>query len=157
MLGLFYLYAQFICSKGAPMTIKPFGALACPLDGEPLVRESSSWRCPNGHNFDVARQGYVHLLPVQNKRSKDPGDSKAMVAARQGFLNAGHYQPVADAVSAAVLKGVPEASALDCLDAGCGEGYYLRQLESAAAAGVSRSEERRVGKECRSRWAPCGW
>ncbi len=121
------------------MTIKPFGALACPLDGEPLVRESSSWRCPNGHNFDVARQGYVHLLPVQNKRSKDPGDSKAMVAARQGFLNAGHYQPVADAVSAAVLKGVPEASALDCLDAGCGEGYYLRQLESAAAAGVSLS------------------
>src|SRR5690554_6444401 len=112
MLGLFYLYAQFICSKGAPMTIKPFGALACPLDGEPLVRESSSWRCPNGHNFDVARQG---------------------------FLNAGHYQPVADAVSAAVLKGVPEASALDCLDAGCGEGYYLRQLESAAAAGVSLS------------------
>src|SRR5690554_4819673 len=119
------------------MTTKAFEALACPLDGEPLYRESSSWRCANGHNFDVARQGYVHLLPVQKKRSKDPGDSKEMVAARQRFLGAGYYQPIAGAVSAAVLKDVSEGSHLDCLDAGCGEGYYLRQLASAADGRVS--------------------
>ena len=119
------------------MTTKAFEALACPLDGEPLYRESSSWRCANGHNFDVARQGYVHLLPVQKKRSKDPGDSKEMVAARQRFLGAGYYQPIAEAVSAAVLKDVSEGSHLDCLDAGCGEGYYLRQLASAAGGRVS--------------------
>ncbi|HBM49360.1 MAG TPA: rRNA (guanine-N1)-methyltransferase, partial [Marinobacter sp.] len=119
------------------MTTKAFEALACPLDGEPLYRESSSWRCANGHNFDVARQGYVHLLPVQKKRSKDPGDSKEMVAARQRFLGAGYYQPIAEAVSAAVLKDVSEGSHLDCLDAGCGEGYYLRQLASPAGGRVS--------------------
>jgi len=105
-----------------------FNALACPLDGDPLTSSGACWRCPTGHSFDVARQGYLHLLPVQNKRSLDPGDSKEMVAARQRFLNAGYYQPIADAVSKAVTLGTAEDTALACLDAGCGEGYYLRQL-----------------------------
>ncbi|MGP4844422.1 putative RNA methyltransferase [Marinobacter sp. 1Y8] len=111
------------------MTISAFEHLACPLDGAPLLRQGTSWTCADGHSFDVARQGYVHLLPVQKKRSLDPGDSKAMVAARQRFLNAGFYQPIADAVTEATLEGLPaEAS---CLDAGCGEGYYLRRLAAA--------------------------
>ncbi|MDX1466980.1 MAG: methyltransferase domain-containing protein [Halomonas sp.] len=109
------------------MSATPFEALACPLDGEALTRRDGAWRCSAGHSFDIARQGYVHLLPVQQKRSRDPGDSKAMVAARQRFLEAGHYRPVADAVARAVLAGTgPEP--LSCLDAGCGEGYYLREL-----------------------------
>lgn len=114
------------------MSIESFDALACPLDGAALHREPAGWQCASGHNFDVARQGYVHLLPVQNKRSRDPGDSKAMVAARRRFLEAGFYQPIADAVSRATLDGVPVGARLSCLDAGCGEGYYLRQLASAA-------------------------
>lgn len=111
------------------MSTDAFNALACPLDGDPLTQTGASWRCPAGHSFDVARQGYIHLLPVQKKRSLDPGDSKAMVAARQRFLNAGYYQPVAEAVNAAVLKAAPDTNeSLACMDAGCGEGYYLRQL-----------------------------
>lgn len=115
----------------------PLQSLACPLDGLPLEREGGSWRCASGHNFDIARQGYVHLLPVQKKRSKDPGDSKPMVAARQRFLGQGFYQPVAEAVSAAVLEGVDAGTRLACLDAGCGEGYYLRQLAEASAGRVA--------------------
>lgn len=106
----------------------PFEALACPLDGAPLQREGGSWRCANGHSFDIARQGYVHLLPVQKKKSLDPGDSKAMVAARQRFLNAGFYQPIAALVNRVLLSEEPGAAPLACLDAGSGEGYYLRQL-----------------------------
>jgi 23S rRNA (guanine745-N1)-methyltransferase len=112
------------------MSIQPFTALACPLDGAPLHREGSAWKCANGHNFDVASQGHTHLLPVQHKRSLDPGDSKDMVAARRRFLNAGHYQPIAEAVARTVLADLPPQAA--CLDAGCGEGYYLRQLAAAA-------------------------
>jgi 23S rRNA (guanine745-N1)-methyltransferase len=108
----------------------PFESLACPLDGNPLQREDKVWRCPQGHSFDIARQGYVNLLPVQKKRSKEPGDSKAMVAARQRFLEAGYYRPIADAVSAAILNDAATGGELSCLDAGCGEGYYLRQLAS---------------------------
>ena len=76
----------------------------------------------------------MNLLPVQNKRSLDPGDSKEMVAARRRFLEAGHYQPIADAVAQAVLAGAAPGRTLTCLDAGCGEGYYLRQLAATAAA-----------------------
>jgi 23S rRNA (guanine745-N1)-methyltransferase len=56
-----------------------------------------------------------------------------MVAARQRFLNAGFYQPIAAAVNQAVLKDLPPTTTAACLDAGCGEGYYLRQLAAAAS------------------------
>jgi 23S rRNA (guanine745-N1)-methyltransferase len=113
------------------MNITPFLFLACPLDGAPLYCQGSAWRCGSGHSFDVASQGYINLLPVQKKRSLDPGDSKEMVAARRRFLNAGFYQPIAAAVSRMALAGQPSGAILCCLDAGCGEGYYLRQLAAA--------------------------
>lgn len=123
------------------MSITPFQSLACPMDGKPLELESSVWRCAMGHSFDIAKQGYVNLLPVQQKRSHDPGDSKVMVAARQRFLNAGYYQPIADAVSDAVLSHAQAAGEppFSCLDAGCGEGYYVRQLASALPSSQSLS------------------
>ena len=111
--------------------IIPFQALACPLDALPLHATGTAWRCDSGHSFDIASQGYAHLLPVQKKRSRDPGDSKDMVAARRRFLQSGVYQPIADAVSQAVLADAPDTEVVSCLDAGCGEGYYLRQLATA--------------------------
>lgn len=113
------------------MSITPFQLLACPLDGTPLHCSGSAWTCASGHSFDIASQGYTNLLPVQHKRSRDPGDSKEMVAARRRFLAAGFYQPIAAAVSRAVLAELPAAASISCLDAGCGEGYYLRQLAAA--------------------------
>jgi 23S rRNA (guanine745-N1)-methyltransferase len=115
------------------MNITPFQALACPLDGAPLHFTGSAWACASGHSFDIASQGYTNLLPVQHKRSRDPGDSKEMVAARRRFLTAGFYQPIAAAVSRAVLADLPADASISCLDAGCGEGYYLRQLAAAMA------------------------
>lgn len=114
------------------MATAPFDSLICPLDGAPLKKQGRAWCCPSGHSFDVARQGYTHLLPVQKKRSLAPGDSREMVAARQCFLNAGFYQPLAQAISDRVLEAHPGERPLACLDAGCGEGYYLRHLAEAA-------------------------
>jgi len=111
--------------------------LACPIDAQSLVLHDRQLRCVNGHCFDLARQDYVNLLPVQHKRSKYPGDSKEMVAARHRFLNTGTYEPVADTLSALLLKAIGDIERgadgcvpVDfrspcCLDAGCGEGYYL--------------------------------
>lgn len=117
------------------MSLIPFDALACPLDGNRLSRDGNCWRCEAGHSFDIARQGYVHLLPVQKKRSREPGDSKDMVAARQRFLEPGCYKPISDAVNDAVVAGLPEAgstsSVFRILDAGAGEGYYTRRLAGA--------------------------
>ncbi|ATE61620.1 putative RNA methyltransferase [Thauera sinica] len=134
------------------MYIVPFQSLACPLDGAPLQRSGSAWRCPSGHSFDVAREGHTNLLPVQNKRSRDPGDSKEMVAARRRFLNAGGYQPIAAAVARTVLRHLPPAADAACLDAGCGEGYYLRQLAGAAAAAAGDHTLALLGLDI-SKWA----
>ncbi|MEQ6917087.1 putative RNA methyltransferase [Halomonas aquatica] len=134
------------------MSNTPFQALACPLDGDVLHQSGGTWRCGVGHSFDIARQGYVNLLPVQKKRSHDPGDSKEMVAARQRFLNAGHYRPVADAVSRSVLSGAVPSGTLSCLDAGCGEGYYLRELAEAAAGEEDAPSLALLGVDI-SKWA----
>lgn len=106
--------------------------LACPLDGLPLIQGERQLRCSNGHGFDIARQGYVNLLPVQNKKSREPGDSAEMVEARRRFLDAGLYQSIADRLVAVVLQFLP-ATEPCIVDAGCGEGYYLDQLSRALA------------------------
>ena len=104
--------------------------LACPIDGAPLAQRDRTLSCPQGHHFDIARQGYVNLLPVQFKRSKNPGDNKEMVAARSQFLNKGYYQNIAATLSEYVLNYIPCVnSPICCLDAGCGEGYYLDFLQ----------------------------
>jgi 23S rRNA (guanine745-N1)-methyltransferase len=110
------------------MTLHPNSTLICPLDGHPLERYGHQLTCQNGHSFDAAKRGYFHLLPAQFKNSKDPGDSKQMIEARHRFLSNGFYQELANNMASfSAIK-----SAVSILDAGCGEGYYLRQLETYA-------------------------
>ena len=92
----------------------------CPICGQPLEREERSYLCPKRHCYDVAKEGYVNLLPANRKNSKDPGDDKDMVAARTRFLEGEHYAPLRDALAALVLERNPGT----ILDSGCGEGYY---------------------------------
>ncbi|BFM47918.1 putative RNA methyltransferase [Marinomonas sp. THO17] len=123
--------------------------LTCPIDGEYLQRQAGSLTCSRGHTFDLAKTGYVNLLPVQNKRSKDPGDSKDMVSSRQNFLNLEHYLPIIDAI----MTGWPKAAwqpQMRILDAGCGEGYYLHHLGQAFEKAAIPVE--RVGLDI-SKWA----
>lgn len=84
--------------------------------------------CANGHRFDVAREGYVNLLLIHRRRLRDPGYSKEMIAARRDFFDAGHYAPLADGVAERVRAVLPAGPDRVVLDAGCGEGYYLRRL-----------------------------
>ena len=106
--------------------------LACPIDKLELLDKGKFYQCSNGHTFDIAKQGYVNLLPVQHKKSKDPGDSKAMVQARTRFLDSGFYKPIVEDLSNIVLKTLNVNKNLCMLDAGCGEGYYLNQVINAA-------------------------
>lgn len=103
------------------MKISAFEKLACPLDGYPLSSQDRSWRCESGHSYDIARQGHTNLLPLQNTRSRNPGDSKEMIDARQRFLEAGFYQTIANTLNKTVLTEIAETASV--LDAGCcGEG-----------------------------------
>ncbi len=143
----------------------PATNLICPLDQAKLQQEDNCLRCENGHSFDIARQGYINLLPVQKKRSKDPGDSKEMIVARQNFLNAGIYQPISEKLNQ-LIKPLLEKQCISTeekttksqstdilgrpcvIDAGCGEGYYLQQL----ATDLEEHQYNLIGLDI-SKWA----
>lgn len=113
--------------------------LICPICGAELNKEDRNYRCEHNHSFDIARQGYVNLLPVQNKRSLNPGDTREQVLARRRFLEGGFYTPISDA-----LNTLSECCEGPILDAGCGEGYYSSRLAkhlNAALTGVDISKE----------------
>ncbi|USF25713.1 23S rRNA (guanine(745)-N(1))-methyltransferase [Firmicutes bacterium ASF500] len=124
----------------------------CPLCASPLEREANRWSCPAGHSFDRASAGYVHLLPANQKHSKDPGDDKAMVAARSAFLEKGYYQPLREALCQAVTEYAASLPAPVVLDSGCGEGYYTAGLSQAlprsriAGVDLSKAALRRAAK-----------
>lgn len=108
--------------------------LLCPVCGAALNKEETAWRCSNRHSFDIARQGYVNLLTVQQKHSLHPGDTRQQVAARRAFLDGGFYEPIAQALcDAAVSLG----GTGPVLDVGCGEGYYSAQIAQAIHAGLT--------------------
>ena len=103
--------------------------LACPYCRLSLSEVDGTVRCARGHSFDLARQGYVTLLPTG---SRGPvGDDAAMVAARAGFLAAGHYAPLTAALVAAAA-----GSAGPVLDVGAGTGAHLAAVLDADPATV---------------------
>jgi 23S rRNA (guanine745-N1)-methyltransferase len=128
--------------------------LKCPLCNEALNRHAKQLCCSNRHSFDRARQGYFNLLPVQFKRSNQPGDDRQMVAMRQQFLDARHYQSVSEQLNALALKlseplrGKSNRK-LSIIDIGCGEGYYTERLNrhfqthgaKSSIAGIDISRE----------------
>ena len=115
--------------------------LLCPICGELLTRQDKSYRCVNNHSFDIARQGHVNLLPVQNKRSRNPGDTAQQVVSRRAFLDGGFYAPIRDALCALAEDHSCQGPILDI---GCGEGYYsagLAQHLNAELLGLDISKE----------------
>jgi len=115
----------------------------------PLRQDARVWCCDNKHHFDKAKEGYMNLLLANQKSSKLPGDSPAMLKARRDFLTHGFYDPVAEALVTAIAELMPdssEESSVRILDSGCGEGYYLNFLQkrlpsSTELAGLDIAKE----------------
>lgn len=104
--------------------------LKCPHCGIVLLEKEKHYVCENQHLFDKARQGYVNLLVVNQKKSADPGDNKEMIQSRADFLNKDYYWPLANTLNTLVEKNISDTFPLHIADIGCGEGYYLRKLKS---------------------------
>lgn len=109
--------------------------LACPHCGAPLFDEPGGVGCPEGHRFDRARQGHLSLLGPRARL--DTADSVDMVQARAEFLEAGHYRPIADALSAAVLAIGPFRQGPVVVEIGAGIGWYLGRLLDDLGSGSS--------------------
>ncbi len=106
--------------------------LQCPVCRELLSGFAGGYQCSNKHSFDAARQGYVNLLLAHQKHSKEPGDSAEMIRSRRRFLDLGFYNRVSDGINqivAAQLTGLEHGRPVRILDAGCGEGFYLKRLK----------------------------
>ncbi|KRG33254.1 putative RNA methyltransferase [Psychrobacter sp. P11G3] len=139
----------------------PVSLFICPLCQSPLQPAADTWRCDGSlhpkqtsHPFDVARQGYVNLLPVQQKKSKAPGDSQESIDARKRFLNHGHYallqklisQKMTELLSNDEFINEQDIKPVNWLDIGCGEGYYtqamaqmsLNVIDTLIAADISK-------------------
>ena len=61
----------------------------CPVCGSFMQHRGRAWSCSQGHSFDMAKSGYVNLLPANRKHAKNPGDNAVMMRARKRFLDAG--------------------------------------------------------------------
>lgn len=129
--------------------------LLCPLCNQPLHRAEKSLVCDNGHGFDIARQGYVNLLTVQQKHSLSPGDTREQVLSRRAFLEAGFYAPISDSLNRAALEHGTKG---ELLDVGCGEGYYSARLAQAMGAPLTGLDISKEAVRCAAaKYKDCTW
>ena len=147
--------------------------LICPICGSKLNTLNKSLVCAGHHCFDIARQGYVNLLTVQQKHSLHPGDTREQVLSRRAFLEAGYYAPIAEALIAVAkeltvnLKEISVTSNEvkvisnelisnskeittpgELLDVGCGEGYYSARLAGALGMHLTGMDISREAVRC---------
>lgn len=100
-------------------------AFACPICQENLTLLETNFKCCNRHSFDLAKFGYVNLVP-QIKQSANY--DKENFQNRQQILEAGFYQAILDAVSDLLASSKTTTTILDI---GCGEGFYSRKLQES--------------------------
>jgi 23S rRNA (guanine745-N1)-methyltransferase len=95
--------------------------LKCPLCEATLDVDDQVVRCSSGHSFDIARQGYVNLVPSR-------ADTHEMVEARDAFLRAGHFRQLSEALA-------ESAAGAAVVDLGAGTGHYLARILDALPDG----------------------
>jgi 23S rRNA (guanine745-N1)-methyltransferase len=141
-------------ASGVPPLDDVLPLLRCPHCGAALGRGEGgdAVHCADGHTFDVARQGYLSLLAGEG--TPHAGDTAEMVAARERFLGAGHFEPLAEALAEAVggaaAGGSPGPACV--VDLGAGPGWYLARVLDACpgatglALDVSKPALRRAAR-----------
>ena len=112
--------------------------LRCPICRLDLRVAAGALACPNRHNFDLAREGYVNLLPGRRRRPANGGDRLEQLRHRAAFLEAGHF----DFVAAAICSRLRQAAALPAdrywhiLDAGCGTGHHPARIVAELGSSI---------------------
>ncbi len=129
------------------MTGGTVGVLACPVCSSRLSPVPDGARCERGHQFDMARQGYLNLLPSGTRSAA--GDSAEMVAARARFLAGGHFDGIAEAVARAARQACANAAGEPSsppvvVEIGAGTAFYLARVLDALpeAIGVALDSSR---------------
>jgi len=92
-----------------------------------LTWEDARLRCPRGHAFDRAREGYWNLLQPQDRKSSRAGDRDAAVVARRRWLARGFADGLAEELSSRI-DALRSPSGAVAIDVGCGEGTLTSRL-----------------------------
>ena len=104
--------------------------LKCPVCNLNLKKYEKQYVCLNNHSYDIASKGHINLLLANQKKTKDPGDSKEMMEGRRDFLNKGYYHTFSETLNEVIISNI-SGNNVNILDAGCGEGYFLSRLKEA--------------------------
>ncbi|MFC9692810.1 putative RNA methyltransferase [Kribbella sp. NPDC056951] len=122
--------------------------LRCPVCADALALTDRTARCAQGHAYDLAKQGYLNLLPSASNGIE--GDSAGMIGARTVFLGGGHYAPIRDALILRAAEYLQPDSDELVVEVGAGTGYYLAGVTGRSRPGlaldVSRYAARRAAK-----------
>lgn len=106
-----------------------------------LAQDGPLARCPSGHSFDRAREGYWNLLQPQDRKSPRAGDRDEAVIARRRWLARGFASGLAAHVNG-LIDALELPVGASAIDVGCGEGTLTARLFGAReldAAGVDLS------------------
>lgn len=106
--------------------------ILCPNCKKYLSVINNTYRCQNGHSFDIAKQGYVNL---NLHNSQNTGDNPDMINARKNFLEKDYYAFMKNKVNE-LLK---EDESL--VDLACGEGYYTQDFICKDKIGIELSKQ----------------
>lgn len=109
--------------------------LTCPLCGGSLEGMGRSLVCVGGtkkHNYDIAKEGYVNLLPPGKGKNSHTGDEAEMIRARCRFLQTGAYNNLSDEIASLIADSI-DTEEVTVIDSGCGEGYHTRRFTKALA------------------------
>ncbi len=81
--------------------------LACPICSGPMqlmqMANTGSLRCSRGHCFDIAKQGYVNLLPHPPRGTYD----KSMFEARRRVSASGFFEPLLERINGRISRELP--------------------------------------------------
>ena len=106
--------------------------ILCPVCKNKLSMVEHSLQCTNGHNFDIAKQGYINL---NMHNSQSTGDNVEMINARRDFLNKGYYSFLLDEINKLIYKDDK------LVDLACGEGYYTSKFIAQDKIGIDLSKQ----------------
>lgn len=101
--------------------------LKCPICSSPFEpgNNGKSLVCGRGHNFDLARQGYVNFCGGSMGKLYE---KKELFRARRNVYEAGFFNGVEEAAGACLRELFPGGGAV-VVEAGCGEGSFLSSME----------------------------
>lgn len=146
--------------RPVPAALLPWlDALLCPHCRETFELVDRTLRCPRGHSFDLARAGYVSLLPGSAPTS---GDDDDMARARDSFLSTGAYDALRELTAGLAAEALGARAAPRVLDIGCGTGHYLagvlERVPPAQGLGVDTAARAlRFAAGAHERAAAAGW